>query len=282
MVDAAWQEDTTGYEWNDATQQWEVAGDWDAAISQQPEYSAMLATGATGTSFGGASGYDASADGQQGGMLETGYFGEDGMWYDEAEEAAAATAAAAGASGYDQGGGYDEQQAAGGYYGDDGVWYQTEQHGQEAGAESEQAGYYGDDGQWYLYEEGAADEQGYYGDDGQWYSYYDGGGADATAAAADGADGAGEYDDQQQQGYYDENGQWVSYYDEQGGEGYYQEGAEQGDAAADHDEGGYYDDQQPYVEGTQQAEEPQAQVAGGPGYVVVTVLHFKGLRKVRP
>ena len=146
-------------------------------------------------------GYDASADGQQGGMLETGYFGEDGMWYDEAEEAAAATAAAAGASGYDQGGGYDEQQAAGGYYGDDGVWYQTEQHGQEAGAESEQAGYYGDDGQWYSYDEGAGE------------LYEEGAAAIEEEAAA--------------------------------------------------------------------PEELQEPVAGGPGYVVVTVLRARGLRKVR-
>ena len=32
VVDAAWQ-DTTGYEWNEATQSWEEAGDWDPCSS---------------------------------------------------------------------------------------------------------------------------------------------------------------------------------------------------------------------------------------------------------
>ena len=251
VVDAAWQEDTTGYEWNEATQSWEEAGDWDPM--QQPEWNAMAtgATGMTGTSYGGASGYDASADGGGGGM-ETGYFGEDGMWYDGAEE---------GGGGGDYGGDYDAEAGGydgGGYYGDDGVWYE--------GEGGEEAGYYGDDGQWYAYaaegEEAAGDydydatggggggggeEQGYWAEDGQWYAYETGG------------EGAG--DDAAQQGYWADDGQWYSY-DEGAGELY-----EEGAAAIE--------------EEAAAPEELQEPVAGGPGYVVVTVLRARGLRKVR-
>ena len=218
VVDAAWQEDTTGYEWNDATQTWEVAQDWDP--SEQPEWNAMASQN-IGASYGGVSGYDASTDGAEG-PLETGYFGEDGMWYEESGGA----------------GGGDDQT---GYYAEDGVWHDASSAGYYG---DQQAGYYGDDQQWHTYDsvEGGTsqeEEKQYYAtEDGQWYQ------ADPSS------EGAGE-DYAQQEGYIGDDGQWYAY----DGNDVYAYDADQNQGST------------------------REVTSGGPGYVVVTILKARGLRK---
>ena len=133
-----------------------------------------------GASYGGVSN-DASTDGAEG-PLETGYFGEDGMWYEESGGA----------------GGGDDQT---GYYAEDGVWHDASSAGYYG---DQQAGYYGDDQQWHTYDsvEGGTsqeEENQYYAtEDGQWYQ------ADPSS------EGAGE-DYAQQEGYIGDDGQWYAY-----------------------------------------------------------------------
>jgi len=157
--DDAWQEDTTGYQWDETAQEWVIEENWDPSTQ-------------TGL-------YD----------FTQGYYGEDGMWYDDDNQPPSPQASTepepisnalaienyvnnddygdmevdvAAKSGY-----YDEATGLyySGYWGDDGEWHEAAADPTNS-AEIEEEAYMDASGHYY-------DTTGYWGDDGEWHDGID-------------------------------------------------------------------------------------------------------------
>ena len=229
-VEAGWQEDTTGYEWSDTT------GEWGSSKSFDPSKQTGL--------------YDFSK----------GYFGEDGMWYDDDNMSPSPEASmipvVTGSQSYrgaeDSGGYHDE--STGDVYAPE-VSRAEETWPEETGHVDESTGMY------------YADEGGYWDEEGNW--------VDTSAAPADEGNVVGyvdeatgdvTFEDTAAEGYYDGKGNWIDPGSSGGDFGGYLEAAPEADEGYYDEEGNWVDDgggAQP-DEGSYDEEENWVEAAGAP------------------